>query len=110
MTRSRGHSRLGATGRPVSVRIGSGETSPRSEVSVGVSTPGFKAKSRDGKVRPGDDAPAPLAATLRAMPNSTRWKKLTVEGGPEGIVVTRKGGEQADWLCDLWLAERISEA
>jgi hypothetical protein len=97
-------------GRPVSVRLGSGEVSPQSEVKVGVATPEFKAKSRDGKVRPGDDVPAPFAAALRAMPNSTRWKKLTVEGGPEGIVVARKGGAQADWLCDLWLAERLADA
>jgi hypothetical protein len=97
-------------GRPVSVRLGSGEVSPRGEVTVRVATPEFKAKSRDGKVRPGDDVPAPFAAALRAMPNSTRWKKLTVEGGPEGIVVSRKGGEQADWLCDLWLAERLADA
>jgi len=97
-------------GRPVSVRLGSGEVSPRSEVTVGLATPEFEAKSRDGKVRPGDDVPAPFAAALRAMPNSTRWKKLTVEGGPEGIVVSRKGGERADWLCDLWLAERLADA
>lgn len=97
-------------GHPVSVRLGSGEVSPNSEVKVGVATPTFKAKSRDGKVRPGDDVPAPFAAALRDMPNSTRWKKLTVEGGPEGIVIARKGGAQADWLCDLWLAERLAEA
>ncbi|HEY6550521.1 MAG TPA: hypothetical protein VIY71_04905 [Solirubrobacterales bacterium] len=97
-------------GHPVSVRLGSGEVSSRSEVTVRIATPGFKAKSRDGKVRPGDDVPAQFAAALRAMPNSTRWKKLTVEGGADGIVVARKGGEQADWLCDLWLAERLAEA
>ena len=97
-------------GRLVSVRLGSGEVSPHSEVTVRVATPEFKAKSRDGEVRPGDDVPAPLAAALRAMPNSTRWKKMTVEGGPEGIVVARKGGAQADWLCDLWLAERLAAA
>jgi hypothetical protein len=97
-------------GRPVSVRLGSGEVSPHSEVTVRLATPGFKAKSRDGKVRPGDDVPAPFATALRAMPNSTRWKKMTVEGGPEGIVVARKGGAQADWLCDLWLAERLADA
>ena len=97
-------------GRPVSVRLGSGGVSSHSEVTVRVATPAFKAKSRDGKVRPGGDVPAPFAAALRDMPNSTRWKKMTVEGGPEGIVVARKGGEQADWLCDLWLAERLAEA
>jgi hypothetical protein len=97
-------------GRPVSVRLGSGEVSARSEVTVRVATPEFKARSRDGKVRPGDEVPAALAAALKAVPNSIRWKKLTVEGGPEGIVVARKGGEQADWLCDLWLAERLADA
>ncbi|HEY6781416.1 MAG TPA: hypothetical protein VI111_10700, partial [Thermoleophilaceae bacterium] len=97
-------------GRPVSVRLGSGEVSPHSEVAVRVATPAFKAKSRDGKVRPGDEVPAAIVESLRAMPNSTRWKKLTVEGGPEGIVVSRKGGAQADWLCDLWLAERLADA
>jgi hypothetical protein len=97
-------------GRPVSIRLGSGEVSPHSEVTVRVTTPEFKAKSRDGKVRPGDEVPAPFAAALRGMPNSTRWKKMTVEGGPEGIVVARKGGVQADWLCDLWLAEHLADA
>jgi hypothetical protein len=97
-------------GRAVTVRLGSGEVSPHSEVKVGVATPPFKAKSRDGKVRPGDEVPGPFATALRDMPNSTRWKKMTVEGGPEGIVVARRGGAQADWLCDLWLAERLADA
>jgi hypothetical protein len=97
-------------GRAVSIRLGSGEISPHSEVTVRLTTPEFRAKSRDGKVRPGDEVPASFAAVLRGMPNSTRWKKLTVEGGPEGIVIGRKGGAQADWLCDLWLAERLADA
>jgi hypothetical protein len=43
-------------------------------------------------------------------PYAAKSKKVTVESGPEGIVVTRKGGGQSDWLCDLWLAERLAEA
>lgn len=95
-------------GRAISVRLGGGE----SEVTVGSPSAEFKAKSRDGRVRPGKDTPVPaaIAEALTAVPNSTRWKKVTVEGGPEGIVVSRMGGEQADWLCDLWLAERLAEA
>jgi hypothetical protein len=96
-------------GRPVSVRLGSTETATRSEVTVVASSPEFKAKSRDGRVRPAEGSPRPVVATLKGVPNSTRWKKVVVEGGPEGIVITRKGGEQADWLCDLWLAERLAE-
>ncbi len=95
-------------GREVSVRLGGGE----SEVTIGSPSTEFKAKSRDGRVRPAKDATAPaaIAEALDAVPNSTSWKKVSVEGGPGGIVVRRKGGEQADWLCDLWLAERLAEA
>ena len=79
-------------------------------MSVAAPASAFSAKSRDGKVRPADGAPESVASTLRGVPNSTRWKKVTVAGGPEGIEVVRKGGEQSDWLCDLWLAERLVEA
>jgi hypothetical protein len=97
-------------GRAVSVRLGSGEVSARSEVEVGLATPEFKVKSRDGRVRPVDGTPAAIVKALEDTPNSTRWKKLTVEGGPDGIVIKRKGGAQGDWLCDLWLAERLADA
>jgi hypothetical protein len=94
-------------GRAVSLRMGDGT----SEATVRAASPEFKARSRDGRVRPAEDAPAAVAEALRAVPNSTRWKKLTVEGGPEGIVVTRKGTtEQSDGLCDLWLAEHLADS
>ena len=47
---------------------------------------------------------------MPSAPFEARSKKVTVASGPDGIVVHRKGGEQADWLCDLWLAERLAEA
>lgn len=96
-------------GRQVEARLGSGEVSPHSEVKVQGPVSEFKAKSRDGRVRAADGAPNSIVAALAEVPNSTRWKKLTVEGGPEGIVVSRKGGAQADWLCDLWLAEYLAD-
>jgi hypothetical protein len=97
-------------GHPVSVRVEGTETGSRSEVAVKAPASRFEAKSRDGRVRPLDGAPDGVVAALKQAPNSTRWKKVSVEGGPDGIVVTRTGGGQADWLCDLWLAERLSEA
>jgi hypothetical protein len=97
-------------GRAASVRVEGTGTGGRSEVSVAAVVPEFEAKPRDGRVRPVDGTADGIVAALQATPNSTRWKKVTVEGGPEGIVVTRKGGGQADWLCDLWLAERLAEA
>lgn len=67
-------------GRQVSVRLGSTEVRSTSEVTVGVPCHPFEAKS----------------------------KRVSVGSGPEGVVVTRKGGGQSDWLCDLWLAERLA--
>ncbi len=96
-------------GRRVSVRLGSGEVGSTSEVTVRGAVPAFAAKSSDGRVRPAEGTPADVVAALKAVPNSTRWKKLEVEGGPQGIVVARKGGGQSDWMCDLWLAERLAE-
>jgi hypothetical protein len=96
-------------GRRVSIRLGGEERSGASEVSVAAPAPEFSAKSRDGRVRPGDGAPGEVVAALKDVPNSTRWKKVSVAGGPRGVEVVRKGGEQSDWLCDLWLAERLAE-
>jgi hypothetical protein len=93
-------------GRRITVRLGDG----RGEVTVATPVPEFEAKSRDGRMRPADGAPAQIASALKEVPNSTRWKKVTVEGGPDGIEIVRKGGGQADWLCDLWLAERLAAA
>ncbi len=97
-------------GRPVTVRLGSDEVAATSEVTIGAPAPEFSAKASDGRIRPAKEAPAAVAESLRGVPNSTRWRKLEVSGGPDGVVVTRKGGERSDWLCDLWLAERLAEA
>jgi hypothetical protein len=97
-------------GRRVAVRLGGHEDAGTSEVHVGGAVPEFEARSSDGRVRPREEAPATIETALAAIPNSTRWKRLEVSGGAEGIVVTRKKGEQRDWLCDLWLAERLASA
>lgn len=67
-------------GRPVTVRIGGHEDAGVSEVIVGGSANEYEAKS----------------------------KRLSVRSGPEGIVVSRRKGRPQDWLCDLWLAERLA--
>jgi hypothetical protein len=35
-------------------------------------------------------------------------KRVAVHSGPDGIVVSRRKAGQSDWLCDLWLAERLA--
>jgi hypothetical protein len=97
-------------GRRVSIRLGGEEKAGASEVTVATAAPRFSARSRDGRVRPGDGAPETAVAALKSVPSSARWKKVAVEADSEGVVVTRKAGEQSDWLCDLWLAERLADA
>lgn len=91
-------------GRPVSVRLGGGT----SEVTVGAAVEEFEAKSRDGKVRPAKGTPEQIAEALRSVPSSTRWKRVRATGGSDGVLVSRRGDGQADWLLDLWLAERLA--
>lgn len=97
-------------GRAVVVRLGGHEDAGTSEVAVAAPSDEFGARSRDGRVRPAGGAPAAVVAALEQVPSSVRWKRISVDGGAEGIVVTRKKGAQSDWLCDLWLAERLASA
>jgi len=32
------------------------------------------------------------------------------ERGPDGLIVYRRSSREGDWLCDLWLAERLAGA
>jgi hypothetical protein len=95
-------------GRAVTARLGGEDRSGASEIGVAIAAPRFEAKSRDGRLRPAGGTPAAIVGALAAVPNSTRWKGVQIEGGPQGIVVSRRGGEQSDWLSDLWLAERLA--
>jgi hypothetical protein len=66
-------------GHPVSVRLGGHEDAGTSEVTVAAPCHEFAASS----------------------------KRIEVESGPQGVLVRRRKGAQGDWLCDLWLAERL---
>jgi hypothetical protein len=96
-------------GRRVTVRLGGHEDAGTSEVAVASPCAEFRARSSDGRLRPGDGAPAAIAEALARIPSSTRWVRLELEGGPAGIAVTRKKGQQSDWLRDLWLTERLAD-
>lgn len=97
-------------GRRVTVRLGGHEDAGTSEVHVATALPGFQAHSRDGRIRPAPESSVAVATALEAIPSSRRWTRIEVRGGPEGVTVTREKGEQRDWLCDLWLAERIADS
>jgi len=67
-------------GRRVTIRFGGHEDAGQSEVTVAAPCNSFEAKS----------------------------KRVTVSSDPEKIVVSRRKAGQGDWLCDLWLAERLA--
>ncbi len=62
------------------------------------------------KVRFGDEeaghSEVSIAAPCREF--EAESKHLAVRSGPEGIVVSRRKARPSDWLCDLWLAERLA--
>ena len=78
-----------------------------SRVTVRGSFPSFEAKVRDGRLKGEKGTDPAIEAVLGEIPNSTRWKGVKVHGGRAGIVVDREKSPQ-DWLCDLWLAERLA--
>ena len=69
-------------GRRVTVSWGNHEDAGHSEVTVAVPCNVFEASS----------------------------KRIEVRSSPDGIVVSRKKAGRSDWLCDLWLAERLASA
>lgn len=99
-------------GRPASVVFpasGQGTRSP-SAVTLGGAVPAFEATFRDGRLRAKRGAPPQVGRSLGTLPASKRWRGVAVEGGPEGLIVHRRPSRQGDWLCDLWLAERLADA
>lgn len=78
-----------------------------SQVTVKKSVAQFAATVRDGRLKGQKGTAASVEEVLAEIPNSTRWKGVKVHGGSDGVVVDRDDSLQ-DWLCDLWLAERLA--
>lgn len=99
-------------GRHVIVRMPAtaGVRSP-SEVRLALGdAPPFSFKTRDGRLKAAEGAPAPVADSLREVPNSTRWNGVRGEAGEGGLVIHRKSAGNSDWMLDLWLGERLCGA
>jgi hypothetical protein len=88
---------------------GQGVRSP-SAVTLAGAVPDFEASFRDGRLRAKKCGPPEVGRSLGAMPASKRWTGVRVEGGPDGLIVYRRASREGDWLCDLWLAERLAGA
>jgi hypothetical protein len=88
---------------------GQGVRSP-SAVTLAGAMAELEASFKDGRLRAKRGGPPELGRSLGSMPASKRWSGVQVEGGPEGLVVYRRSSREGDWLCDLWLAERLADA
>ncbi len=97
-------------GRQVSVCFPGGELHTPSAVTIGVPLPEFDVRYKKGRLRADPGSPAGIGHSLSSLPKSKRWKGVKVEGSPDGLIVYRSSSSEGDWLCDLWLAERIATA
>jgi hypothetical protein len=101
-------------GRSVSLRMG---VFPRfirgacNEVQLSVPVVAFRVRVADGRPvveEGGTPELAGLLATLAPAPEV--WRKLEVDGGPDGIVARRPvTAHPQGYLYDLWLVERIAD-
>jgi hypothetical protein len=94
-------------GRRVSVRR---ESDGPTVTSVATPVPSFSIKSDGDRLRAARGAPPEVGRTLGSLSRSKRWKGLKVTADGDGISVQRRSDSGFDWLCDLWLAERLADA
>jgi len=78
--------------------------------SVDGSFPEFSIKSDGDRLRAERGAPREVGRALGSLSGSKRWKGVKVKSGSDGISVERRRDSGFDWLCDLWLAERLANA
>lgn len=94
-------------GRLVEVTLADGGC----RVYVAARGPEFTARSSDGKLRNKDGLPPEIERALADVPASTGWRNMSAKGDASGIHIARsKITDQREWLCDLWLAERLADA
>jgi hypothetical protein len=80
-------------------------------VSIGGSYPEFSVKSDGERLRAARGAPKEVGRALGSLSRSKRWKGTELRAGSDGMTVERrKDSSGFDWICDLWLAERLADA
>ncbi len=95
-------------GRHVSMRR---ESDGPTVVSVGGAFPEFSVKPDGDRLRAARGAPSEVGRALGSLSSSKRWKGIELKAGANGIAVERRRDRSGfDWLCDLWLAERLADA
>lgn len=67
---------------------------------------GFQVKVRFGGYE--DAGMSEVTVDAPARPYEANSKRVVVHSGPAGIAISRRKAKPGDWLCDLWLAERLA--
>ena len=93
-------------GRRVSMRR---ESNGPTVVAVGGSYPEFTVRPEGDRLRATRGAPKEVGRALGSLSGSKRWKGIELHAGGDGITVERGRDSGFDWLCDLWLAERLAD-
>jgi hypothetical protein len=117
-----GHADMPATefsgtrhGRHVALRLGVVPFALRGrgfyEVHVEAAVAPFRAEDSDGRLIAEPGAVPEVEEVLAGLePAPTTWRKLVVEGGPEGILARRPvSAHSQGYVYDLWLVERLAE-
>ena len=91
-------------GRAVMLRLDSA-----TKTTIAGTYPGFTIRNRSGKLQAAANAPATVKSVVAPLAASPLWRGVNVHGDAGGIVVTRKDN-RGNWMCDLWLAERLADA
>jgi hypothetical protein len=80
-----------------------------SELRIDARSPAFEVRSEAGKLVASPAAPPAAHGVVDELRRAKRWRGVKVSGGPDGIVVRRRGLRGEPWLYDLWLGERLAE-
>jgi hypothetical protein len=102
-------------GRSVALRMGVVSSVWREtgayEVHVQVPVEPFRVRDDDGRLVAEQGAPPEVEAFLAELaPAPAVWRKVVVEGGPDGITARRQvTAHPQGYVYDLWLVERLAD-
>jgi hypothetical protein len=102
-------------GRRVALRIGVVPSLWRergaNEVQVEAAVAPFQVEENDGRLVAGSSAPPEVGELLAGLaPSPEVWRKLEIEGGPDGILARRPvTAHPQGYVYDLWLVERLAD-
>jgi hypothetical protein len=104
-------------GRQVEVRVQAAarglRATPIQATWVRAAVPAFTATADDGHFAVSGDAGGAAGDIIMSLAVSPAWDHLVLRGGPDGLAAQRRTtmrGQNAGWLYDLWLAERLAAA